>query len=132
MIALQAHKDLLDQVPLDRAKSILFYSFQDLVLTTKHPGFGEEEEWRIIHSPFMFSSAYVMPSIHTIGGLPQVVHKIELKNQPNLNAPELELDNLLPRVIVAPCQYPNNVAFALQAAPPTASDTNIRGRLSMS
>src|SRR3546814_9499030 len=88
MIALRAHQDLLAQVPRDRAKSILFHAFQDLVLTTKHPGFGEEEEWRIIHSPFMFSSAYVMPSIHTIGGIPQVVHKIELKNQPNLNAPE--------------------------------------------
>src|SRR3546814_13502891 len=83
MIALRAHQDLLAQVPRDRAKSILFHAFQDLVLTTKHPGFGEEEEWRIIHSPFMFSSAYVMPSINTIGGSTTVVHKTALKNTPN-------------------------------------------------
>src|SRR3546814_6485808 len=84
MSALRAHQDLLAQVPRDRAKPILFHAFQELVLTTKHPGFGEEEELRIIHSPFMFSSAYVMPSIHTIGGIPQVVHKIKLKKQPKI------------------------------------------------
>jgi hypothetical protein len=132
VIALRGHQDLLAQVPRERARSILFHAFQDLVLTAKHPGFGEEEEWRIIHSPFIFSSAYVMPSVHTIAGIPQVVHKIELKDQPGLNFPELELDNLIHRVIVGPCQYPEQVAFALDTALQGAGVTNSRDRIKVS
>jgi hypothetical protein len=129
---LQCNSNLLRQVPLDRAKSIVFHTFKDLVLTTKHPGFAEEEEWRIIHSPFMFSSAFVMPSTQTIGGVPQVIHEIQLRNQGGLNLPEIELDRLIHRVIIGPCQYPAQVAFALAEALTSAGVANSRSRINIS
>jgi Protein of unknown function (DUF2971) len=132
VLTLQNNQHLLAQVSRARIKSILFHALQNLVLTAKHPGFSEEKEWRIIHSPFLFSSAYVQPSFPTIRGIPQVIYKIELRDQPNLNAPELELDKLIHSVIIGPCQYPEQVASALDSALQAAGVTNSRDRIRVS
>lgn len=129
---LRANAALIAQLPPGRVKSILFHALQDLVLTTKHKGFREEEEWRVIHSPFLFTSAFVPSSIECVGGIPQAVHKIELRNQPGLEMPELEMDRLIHSVIIGPCQYPQQVAFAIGEALSKAGVVNARARIRVS
>ncbi|MEN2787850.1 DUF2971 domain-containing protein [Sphingomonas qilianensis] len=129
---LRSHGDLLEQLPRARVKSVLFHTFQDLVLTTKHPGFAEEEEWRVIFAPPLFGPAHMDKGIHTIAGIPQVVHKIKLGDQSPINLPELELDRLVHRVVVGPCQYPQQVAYALDTALQAAGVKNSRDRILIS
>jgi len=116
MFTLKENQDLISLIPRQISHSILFHVFNDLTLITKHPGFQEEDEWRIIHSPHLFSSTFVTDSIHTIRGIPQTIYKIELRKQPGLDVPELELNNLIHRVIIGPCQYPRQVADAIATA----------------
>lgn len=126
------NQKLLALVPRERAKSVLFHAILDLMLTTKHVGFEEEKEWRIIHSPTLFPSAYVPAGMHSIGGMPQIIHKIGLYDQPNLNMPELELDRLIHSIIIGPCQHPEQVAFTLGCALGEAGVTAARERIRVS
>lgn len=113
---LEQNVELLTRVPRKSAHLVIFHALQDLVLTTKHPAFHEEQEWRIIHSPHMMSSAFINEIPVSIGGVPQVVYPIELRDQPNLNMPLLELDPLIHRIVVGPCQYPQQICFAMSEA----------------
>lgn len=125
-------QDLLAQVPRESAKSVIFHSLRDLMLTTKHPGFREEQEWRIIHSPSLFASAFVQHEIVSVAGIPQAVYKVPLEDRPGLNMPELNLDKIIHKVIVGPCQYPQQVAFALHVALDAAGVTNSGDRITIS
>lgn len=104
--------DKFKNVSSDTAKSILFTAFQYWILSTKHPAFREEEEWRVIHMPFTAPSAFIPTSIRVVRGIPQMVCEVKLQNQPNLDMPWLELDRLLYRVIIGPCAYPEQVRWA--------------------
>jgi hypothetical protein len=110
---LRTSQALLAVVPRTNAKAILFHAIQDLVLSSKHEGFSEEEEWRAIYSPEILPSEHLKASVETIGGVPQIVHTIPLHDIPGLNMPELELDNLIHRVLIGPCDHPTQVEHAI-------------------
>lgn len=48
----------------------------------------------------------------TVRGIPQMVCKIPLRDQPGLDMPWLNMDRLLDRIIIDPCVYPQQVAWA--------------------
>ena len=110
--ALSAEIDLLRQVPFDNARAIISNALQFATLSFKHPAFAEEQEWRVIHRPLTDASAFITTSIETIRGIPQMVCKIPLWDQPGLDMPCLNLDRLLDRIIIGPCVYPDQVAWA--------------------
>lgn len=57
-----------------------FYAFRSFVLATKHPGFKEEREWRVFHSPSLDrASPWIDISIETVRGIPQQVVKVALR-----------------------------------------------------
>lgn len=91
-------------------ENIAFNAMHFAVLSTKHVGFREEREWRVIHSPREYASAFVQPTFEIIRGKPEVVYHLPLQNQPGMNLPGLELASLLDRVIIGPCQNPLQVA----------------------
>ncbi len=111
-----AHQHLLGSVPRVNAKSILFHVLQDFVLSAKHEGFEEEQEWRAIYSPFIARSEFLEEGIETVSGIPQMVYKLPLCNARGLKMPELELDRLIHKVLIGPCEYPQQVAFAISEA----------------
>ena len=61
----------------------------------------------------MKSSDLVPPEIEVINGIPQTVLKIKLRNHPDLGLRGLELPELLHRVIIGPCDYPDVVRRAI-------------------
>jgi len=79
----------------------------------KHPGFAEEREWRIIHNPTLYPSQEIRPEIVTIGGIPQRIYKIPLKDYPDQNFVGASPDRLIERVIVGPSNYGHIVRQAL-------------------
>ncbi len=88
-------------------------AFRYAVVCTKHPGFMEEREWRVIYSPAIRKSAVIVEDIETIGGVPQKVCKLPLKDQLELGLEGFDLSKLIDRVIVGPCQNPFEIYEAL-------------------
>ena len=71
------------------------------VLSTKHPGFSEEREWRVIHSPDTFGSNPLPKTRETVSGVPQFVHKIPLRDIPEEGL-ELGIPHLVHKIIIGP------------------------------
>lgn len=99
---------------LDRefVKNILFALLRFAVLCTKHPGFHEEREWRIVASPAIYPSEFLIPKVEIVRGIPQTVLKIDLKNHPDKGLVGLALPELLNRIIIGPCEFPQVIKTA--------------------
>src|SRR5262245_32916389 len=93
---------------LDRevVKAYVFDMLHFSVLCTKHPGFAEEREWRIVASPQMCSHGLPPPTVEIVRGSPQTVLKIDLVNQPEKGLVGLALPELLNKIIIGPCEFP--------------------------
>lgn len=78
-----------------------------LAVCLKHPGFKEEQEWRIIYLPRMVpTNDWLLREIETINGIPQVVYKMPLENNEELDISGLSIPELIDRVLIGPTQYP--------------------------
>lgn len=95
-------------------KQIVFSMFRFAVLCTKHPGFHEEREWRVVASPAMHPSALLKPAVELVRGTPQTVIKVDLQNHPDQGLVGLSLPDLLNRVIIGPCEYPQIILKAFR------------------
>jgi hypothetical protein len=111
---LEQNPDKLRAVDPDVLKSCCFNALQFAILSTKHIGFREEREWRIIHGPRELESAWVQPTFETVRGKPEVVYHLPLANQEGMGLPEIDLNRLLHRVIIGPCQNPYQVASTFE------------------
>jgi hypothetical protein len=84
----------------------LFNSFLFAALCTKHPGFREEREWRVIHTEQMHPSKNLVKEVESVRGVPQFVYKIPLRNIPGAPGEVgfygAELNDLLDRIIIGP------------------------------
>jgi hypothetical protein len=89
-------------------KPYLFRMLAFAALCTKHPGFAEECEWRVIHCPWWHKSAHLQRAIEVIQGVPQPIYKIPLKDIPN-ELVGLEIPALLDRIIVGPTRDPQPI-----------------------
>lgn len=99
-----AERELLGRLGRDQADALLFTLFRFAVLCTKHPGFREEMEWRIIYSPRMEPSKTITSSVEVVGGYPQVVQVIPLRNSPEEGLFGAAIPDLLEKVIIGPAE----------------------------
>ncbi len=91
----------------------MFEVFRMAMLCNKHPGFAEEQEWRIIYSPTFMASQRIKPDIVSIGGVPQKIYKIPLKNEPEENLVGIKVPEIIDSIIVGPTQFPVEIREAL-------------------
>ena len=87
------------------------------MFSIKHPGFAEEQEWRIIHQPYEFPSAMVVSFHQTIRCIPQTIYELPFHHPSKgveFNIPQLDLNTILAGVILGPCAYPETVFRALK------------------
>jgi hypothetical protein len=105
----------LQNLGRDAVKNIVFNVFRFALMCTKHPGFHEEREWRVIASPKMYPSEHLYQSVELIRGIPQVVLKINLVNHESQGLTGLALPELLDRIIIGPCEFPLVVFNAFRA-----------------
>lgn len=87
-------------------KNEIFNVFRFAVLCTKHPGFVEEREWRVIYLPRFEHSERLIKEIVSIKGTPQMIHKIPLKNIPEEGLVGVEIPEIVDRIIIGPTKYP--------------------------
>ncbi|PWC29815.1 DUF2971 domain-containing protein [Teichococcus aestuarii] len=73
----------------------LLNRFRFTVLSTKHPGFIEEKEIRLIVNPGFKENMEVNSDVKAINGVPQIIYKFTL-----------DVLNDLDHIIIGPCRYP--------------------------
>lgn len=95
---------------------IVFWWLIFLSVSLKHPAFKEEKEWRVVYLPLMHRSPVIEEGVETIGGLPQIVQKVPLKNDPSVGLHAADIPNLLRSVIIGPSEFPLVVRDALVSA----------------
>jgi hypothetical protein len=101
-----ANVSLLKQIPFEQLLNSLFMMLRFAVLTTKHPGFKEEREWRIIYSPTLDGARAIKHDYASIRGIPQKIYKIPLVNDPANGLVNADIANLLDRLIIGPTSQP--------------------------
>lgn len=102
----EAEIEFLRALGREAIKQAMFSALRFAVLCTKHPGFREEQEWRVIASPTMYPSRFLAEEIEVVRGAPQTVLKLSLENHPAEGLVGLTVPELLDRVIIGPCEYP--------------------------
>nr|VFK18671.1 MAG: Protein of unknown function (DUF2971) [Candidatus Kentron sp. LFY] len=98
---LEQAKDILVQMGRDNLRNTLFELIKIYVLGTKHPGFSEEREWRVFYTPELGRSEHVESEIVSVKGVPQEVHKVPLRDIPEIDF-HGAIPDLLHRVIIGP------------------------------
>lgn len=110
---IERNAELVKSLGAETVIARMFDVFRIAMLCNKHPGFAEEQEWRIIYSPRFMASQRIKPDIQSIGGVPQKLYKIPLKNQPEENLTGIEIHEIVDSIIVGPTQFPVEIAEAL-------------------
>ncbi len=84
----------------------VFTMLKFALLCTKHPGFAEEREWRVIYSPTQERSPVIEPGFATLHGVPQQIYKIPLVDDPAHGLVHADIPNILDRLIIGPSPQP--------------------------
>lgn len=104
---IDANASELEELGRRKTIEIVTRLFMFAALSAKHPGFKEEREWRVIYSPHLMKSDVLIKTIQSVHGVPQIIYKIPLKNNPKQGLIGLEPAELINRVIIGPSQYPS-------------------------
>ncbi len=97
----------LETVDSDTIYATVIMALIILAVCLKHPGFKEEQEWRLIYLPTMASNnEWIKKSIETINGIPQIVYKLPFKNDADLQLIGLSIPELLDKILIGPTEYP--------------------------
>lgn len=114
---LLAAEEKLHGIGAEEVQNTLFKVFRSFALCTKHPGFAEEREWRVFHAPILEGvSEWVEASVEIVGGVPQHVMKLQLKDDADKGITGVAPDTLLNQVIIGPCENPVQVRASIAAA----------------
>ena len=112
---IERNSDFLKSLGRESLINIVFMMLRFLTISTKHPGFSEEKEWRVIYSP-ADDSPYLEKELQVINGVPQTIYKIPLKDIPAIGLTGMEIPSLIHRVIIGPTQHPIAVRKAFVTA----------------
>ena len=110
--AVEQHTDHLRGLGQDVVVGYVHGMLQATAIASKHPGFSEEEEWRIFFRPSENESPAIARTVEVVGGVPQVVYKLALRDDPEKGLHGASIPSLLDRIIVGPTEYPVTTAQA--------------------
>ena len=103
---IEENRDFLRSLGREMVIFYVFNAFKFAVLCTKHPGFYEENEWRLIYTPTAKKQDRLKNDIEVLRGTPQPVYKIPLENFPEEGLVRIEIPEILDRVLIGPTEYP--------------------------
>lgn len=75
-------------------------------IASKHPGFREEDEWRLYYRPNERKSPAMTEETHVLGSVPQKIYKLRLADEPEIGLHGADIPSLLDRIIVGPTEFP--------------------------
>lgn len=129
---IEKEKEFIRSLGRDAVKNYVFEIMRTSAICTKHPGFFEEEEWRVIYCPTLARSSHMEKAIEIIDGAPQPVYKIPLKNIPDEGFVGAEIPELVHRIIIGPTEYPSAMREAFVDLLAAAGVSDAEKRVSVS
>jgi hypothetical protein len=99
------NRDYLAAFDRDRLKTLILFMLASGAVSIKHIGFREEKEWRVIYFPRANHSKLITYSTEVIGGVPQIIHKIPLVENPTEDVTDVGIPALIDRIIIGPTVY---------------------------
>ncbi|MFN3959467.1 MAG: DUF2971 domain-containing protein [Parvularculaceae bacterium] len=128
-----AAEQTIHSLGADEVRDWLFAAFRLFVLCTKHPAFAEEKEWRVFHSPIHEGqSDWVGQGTEVVNGAPEILMKLDLKDDPERNIVGVAPATLFNRIIIGPCENPIQIRAALASALTEAGVADVDQKMSMS
>jgi hypothetical protein len=107
----------LRSLPKGSMAQWMLQSLMTVAACTKHYGFWEEKEWRVIHSPvFNLETRVARSAERAYQGVPQTIFEIPLDRTVSEKLAHLDLSAILDRVIIGPTQYSTAIFNALKEA----------------
>lgn len=103
---LEQQIDLVRALPKEDLLNAVFLALVFMAVSTKHIGFQEEAEWRVVHLPLVYPSTRLELVQTVLRGIPQPIFKIPLANVPEEDFLGAEIPELIDRLIIGPTQYP--------------------------
>ena len=103
---IEKEPDFIKQQSREEIKGRIFRMLAFAAVCTKHPGFTEEVEWRVIHFPWWESSPHLKKEIEVVQGVPQPVYKIPLEDIPEAGLFGFTIPALIDRIIIGPTRDP--------------------------
>ncbi|WP_392711289.1 DUF2971 domain-containing protein [Rhizobium ruizarguesonis] len=103
-----------------------------IATASKHHGFREEEEWRVMHTRYVDPSDGLRYEIATVRGIPQLITKLSIGADGPFADKGITIPNLVRQVIIGPTNYPYVVAEAVQAAMETAGIVDAASKIHIS
>ncbi len=104
--------DYIAGLGAERACRALVGSYHFAALSTKHPGFAEEREWRMAFTPALQPAGDLARSVEICRGAPQVVYKLPLLRREGPEGASTALADILEAFIIGPCKSPRAVRDA--------------------
>lgn len=110
---LNKEKEFVARIERDHFKELFTLMFKWLVLSSKHPGFAEEKEWRMIYSPIEGPSPSIEKELVNFNGIPQEVCKFSLDKIPKAKGGYFAIDEVIDRIVIGPTSfgYPMQKSF---------------------
>ena len=96
--------DYIAGLGAERACRALVGSYHFAALSTKHPGFAEEREWRMAFTPALQPAGDLARSVEICRGAPQVVYKLPLLRREGPEGASTALADILEAFIIGPCE----------------------------
>ncbi|MDB5737467.1 MAG: uncharacterized protein JWO65_1135, partial [Sphingomonas bacterium] len=108
-------RDLLKTLSREVLLDALFRTLIFAVVSSKHEGFKEEREWRVVHLPTIWPTNVDRLPLEQValGGVPQPIFKIPMVDYPDDGFYGATIPDLINRVIIGPTQYPSATRTAL-------------------
>jgi hypothetical protein len=129
---IEANAELMRKLGREVVMNHIFSMFRFAMLCTKHPGFHEEREWRVIYTPAFDKSERVVKELRVIRGTPQPIFKIPLQNVPDEGLRGVSVPEFVERIIIGPTQYPAAIWEAFVALLSEAGVSNAPDRVRVS
>jgi hypothetical protein len=106
----------LKTISRERLVRAVFQMLVAGVTCSKHDGFKEEREWRLIYAPNRWPSKLIGRSTEVVRGIPQIVYKIPFDARVAGIPGSLDLSQLFDQLIIGPAQFPWSMCDAFVLA----------------
>jgi hypothetical protein len=130
--SIDAARSVVSAMSREDVVANVFHMFRYAVLCTKHPGFAEEREWRVIHAPTLHGPGKVFHAYETVNGVPQSVYKIPLTDWPDDGLVGLAIPSFLNRLIIGPTQLPGTLYATFHKVLAAAGVADVEKKLGVS
>ncbi|WP_114949236.1 DUF2971 domain-containing protein [Phyllobacterium myrsinacearum] len=86
-------------------REVIFLMLLFAATCSKHPGLGDEREWRVLTNPLLWPSTLLTKHNSGVEGSNRTMYTLPLKNRPMENITGLEFPQLISRVIIGPSMH---------------------------